>query len=68
MVPTMLDNNKNDTKCTPLESTKLDVERSKREDLDIKLIYKEPNESQMTLIQKEKYELAKKLCSFEYKI
>lgn len=34
MVPTMLDDNKNDTKCTPLESTKEDVERSKREDMD----------------------------------
>lgn len=31
----MFDNdNKNDTKCTPLESTRKDVERSKREDLD----------------------------------
>jgi hypothetical protein len=32
----MLDDNKNDTKCTQLESTKLDVERSKREDIQIK--------------------------------
>jgi hypothetical protein len=32
MVPIMLDDNKNDTKCTLLESTKLDAERSKRED------------------------------------
>ena len=32
MVPTML-NDKNDTKCTPMESIRKDAERSKREDL-----------------------------------
>lgn len=33
MVPTMFDNdNKNDTRLTNTKSTKLDVERSKRED------------------------------------
>jgi hypothetical protein len=38
-------------------------EKSIREDLDTKLVYKTPNIDNMTQVQKDKYELAKKICS-----